>query len=256
MNGPEAIAQLVGVGVLWMSVHCVGMCGPLLLGLDVPGTGRGNGGFKQAAAGVGRMLLYQSGRAVTYAILGAIAGVVGAGLDVVSTRGGAVLAVVLGVVALAEAFGLHAWISRRRGPAVVQIGGAPTLTMRLMAKVRPVLQMTHPARPFFLGLVLGFLPCMIALWALGLAALTSSPLWGAAVMLSLVALTTPLLVSLGALSALLRRVPPSIRQVWQRGSTALAGVWLILVGLAALDVIGHAHLPLRLFGRGFTLMLF
>ncbi|HEY1100411.1 MAG TPA: sulfite exporter TauE/SafE family protein [Myxococcota bacterium] len=254
LSGPEAIAQLVGVGVLWMSVHCVGMCGPLLLGLDVPGTARGT---SSTIAGMGRMLAYQAGRAVTYAIVGAVAGLVGAGLEAVSTMGGAVLAVLLGVVAIGEAFGLHAWWSKRTAP-VVTIGAPPSRspTTTLVTLLKPVLLSTHPARPFVLGLVLGFLPCMIALWALGLAALTSSPLWGALVMLSLVALTTPLLVSLGALSSLLRRIPGGVRRLWQRGATLLAGVWLLLVGLAALDVIEHAHLPLRLFGRGFTLMLF
>ena len=248
MTGPDAIAQLIGVGVLWMSVHCVGMCGPLLLGLDVPGTARGG----SAIGGVLRMLLYQSGRAVTYAILGAIAGVVGAGLEAVSTRAGAVLAVVLGIVALLQALGVR----RRRSPSIVSIGARPSMTTRLLARLRPVLQSTHPLRPVLLGMVLGFLPCMIALWALGLAALTSSPLWGALVMLSLVTLTTPLLVSLGAVSAVLRRVPVGVRAVWARVSTALAGIWLLLVGLAALDVVDHVHVPLRLFGRVFTLMLF
>ncbi len=248
MTGPDAVAQLIGVGVLWMSVHCVGMCGPLLLGLDIAGTARGG----SAVAGVGRMLLYQAGRALTYAVMGAVAGVVGAGLEAVSTKAGAVLAVAMGLVALLQAAGLR----RHRQARLVTIGARPTITSRFVALLQPLLQTTHPLRPLVLGTVLGFLPCMIALWALGLAALTSSPAWGAVVMLSLVALTTPLLVSLAALSSVLRHVPVRVRMVWTRVSTALAGLWLLLVGLAALNVIDHAHLPLRVLGRGFTLMLF
>ncbi len=249
LSGPEAVAQLIGVGVLWMSVHCVGMCGPLLLGLDVPGTARGG----SAVGGVGRMLLYQSGRALTYAAIGAVAGAVGAGLEAISTSAGAVLAIAMGAYALLHAHGVQL---RRPGAAVVQIGAPPSLTSRLVMLVRPLLQTQHPLRPFLLGVALGLLPCMIALWALGLAALTSSPMWGAVVMLTLVGLTTPLLVSLAALSSLIARVPPAVRGAWQRISTTLAGAWLVLVGLAALDVIDHVHIPLRLFGRGLTLMLF
>jgi sulfite exporter TauE/SafE len=249
LSGPEAVAQLIGVGVLWMSVHCVGMCGPLLLGLDVPGTARGG----SALGGVGRMLLYQSGRAVTYAVVGAIAGAVGAGLEAVSTSAGAVLAIGMGAWALLHASGVQL---RKPAASVVQIGAPPSLTTKLVTLLRPLLSTQHPLRPFLLGLGLGLLPCMIALWALGLAALTSSPMWGAVVMLALVGLTTPLLVSLGALSSVLARVPPTARLVWQRVSTTLAGLWLVLVGLAALDVIAHVHIPLRVFGRGFTLMLF
>ena len=54
------------------SLHCLGMCGPIVLVL--PGDARDRGRFL-----LGR-LLYNLGRALTYALMGAVAGVLGQGI--------------------------------------------------------------------------------------------------------------------------------------------------------------------------------
>ncbi len=263
MTGPEAVARLFGVGLLWMGVHCAGMCGPLLLGLDVSGSRGGS----SVVGGAWRTALYQLGKACSYAVLGAVAGLVGAGLEEVSARAGAVLAIGFGVFALLHTSGaLRAGVGIVGGGSLfkvgapVQVGAPPTTTERLLSRLRPLLVSRHPLRPFFLGMALAFLPCMISLWALGLAALTSSPAWGAVVMLSLALSTTPLLIatSLLARGALLLPVRLSVRLRGrlQRASALVAGSWLVLIGLAALDVIDHVHVPFSLAGRGFVLMLF
>lgn len=257
MTGPAALAQLLGVGLLWIGVHCVGMCGPLLIGLDIAGgttTPRGRVGV---ARGVGRTLLYQLGKAFSYAILGAIAGVVGAGLEAVAERGGAVLAIGLGLVALGSAAGLS--VQRLRGPAPVQIGGRrrPGLVARFFVAVQTLLvQHPHPLRPLWTGAVMAFLPCMISLWALGLAALTGSPLWGAAVMSALAVMTTPMLLLVSLLSSSFQAVPATAKRLLQRGLTAVAGVWLVLVGLAGFGVIAHQHLNVSIGDAHYMVMFF
>ena len=251
MSGPDAIARLTGVGLLWMGVHCAGMCGPLLLGLDVGGSRGG-----ASAGGVAcRTLLYQSGKAISYAVVGAFAGAVGSAAANVDGHVTAVAAIVTGVVAVAVALGLF---PRRASPTtrVVNIGQPPTTTERLLALARPALTSTHPLRPFLLGLVLAFLPCMISLWALSLAALTSSPLWGALVMLTLAACTTLLLIVTSLLGRSASLLSPSTRRALQTAGGIVAGAWLIAIGLAALGVVDHAHLPLHVGRRAFTLMLF
>jgi len=250
MTGPEAVARLFGVGFLWMGVHCAGMCGPLLLGLDVAGTRAGT----SALGGALRTVLYQLGKGVTYAVLGAVAGLVGAGLEEFSSRAGGVLAIVFGVAALAQLAGLSAlWPKKRR---LLAIGAPPATTDRLLGLVRPLLVSSHPLRPFALGLALAFLPCMIALWALGLAALTGSPLWGAVVMLSLTVATTPLLLLTSTLTRGFLHLSPQLRGRLQRGAAAVAALWLILIGGAGLDLIPHVSRGVTLFGHGFMLMLF
>ncbi len=264
MTGPEAVARLIGVGVLWMGVHCAGMCGPVLLGLDVGGHRAG----VSLLGGAWRTVLYQLGKGVVYAVLGAIAGALGHGLDAFSERAGGVLAVVVGVVGVASVFDVWGRLGRRRG-GLQQIGGSASLLDslgrrtigkvllgRIQPVVRGVMASRHPLRPFFLGLVLAFLPCMIVLWALSLAALTASPVWGAVVMLTLTATTTPLLVLTSASLRLVQQLAPRLRSVVQRGLALTAALWLVAIGLAGLGVIDHRHVPLTFHGKSYQMMLF
>ena len=49
---PSPYAQLLGLGLVWVSAHCAGMCGPLLVGLDVAGVRSGRTVVRiQGAAG-------------------------------------------------------------------------------------------------------------------------------------------------------------------------------------------------------------
>jgi uncharacterized protein len=222
MNGVDALLQLVGVGVIWMSVHCAGMCGPIVIGLGVTGPAR--------------VLQYQAGRAVTYALLGAATGLVGDGLTRVSSKAGVVVALVLGVIAIGRACNVR--LPRRTG--VVRIGARPS---SLDAMLTRVMRVISGAPPFALGAALAFMPCMIALWALGLAALTASPLWGAIVMVALVAMTTPWLLLAGTLARVSAR--------FSRAMLVVAGAWLLLVAAAGAGVVHHMHARVG----GFTLML-
>lgn len=226
MNGVDALAQLLGVGVIWMSVHCAGMCGPIVLGLGVTGPAR--------------VLQYQAGRAVTYALLGGAAGLLGDGLARMSSKAGVVVALLLGVVALMRAFNVRLRMPSRAGARVVRIGAPPSF---FDATLTRIMRVVTGAPPFALGAALAFMPCMIALWALGLAALTASALWGAVVMVALVAMTTPWLLLAGALARVSAR--------FSRVMLGVAGAWLILVAAAGAGLIGHVHARVG----GFTLML-
>jgi uncharacterized protein len=96
-----------------------------------------------------------------------------------------------------------------------------------------------------LGAMLGLLPCMITLWALGLAATTGSALHGAGVMVLLVVMTTPVLLGVTLLPRLLRRlVRGRAASLMPDILAGLSGLWLFLVGLAALGVIPHEHVQL------------
>jgi hypothetical protein len=45
----SAYAQLFALGLPWISFHCAGMCGTLLISMDVAGLGRGHGPLRGAA---------------------------------------------------------------------------------------------------------------------------------------------------------------------------------------------------------------
>lgn len=245
----SAYTQLLSVGLVWISFHCAGMCGPILIGFDVAGASRGHSVPRGALA----ILQYQGGRAVTYMLLGALAGLAGVGLDAVFGPAGAVFALAFGVTILVTAF----W---RRRPKPVKTtleqrfekrSWIERVSQALPRLLHPLAMAGGPGRPFLLGAVMGLLPCMITFWALGLAATTGSPLHGAGVMVLLVLMTTPMLLGVTLLPRVFRRL--NAGKV-QRVLLAVSGVWLTLVGLAGLDVIGHVHVPVALFGDHFTIM--
>lgn len=254
-----ALTQLLSVGVVWIAFHCAGMCGPIVGGVV-------GGRARTPWTAVGGLLLYQAGRALVLSLLGALAGGVGASFEAVLARGGSVLTLVLAAVLL-----LSLWPGRRRdlvalGPRAGATTGAvadrllDALTARLLAVVARV-DARVGRRPFFLGMVLAFLPCMIIAWALSLAASTHSPWQGARVMAVLVAMTTlPLL--LGVVAVALTRAAAPAPGRWQPLAARLravpllvSGLWLVLVGLAGLGVLEHRHVTIDLLGSR-TIMLF
>lgn len=252
--------QLASLGLLWVSVHCAGMCGPLLVGLDVAGVRSRQGLLR----GAGNVLLYQAGRALTYSWLGALCGLLGAGLGRVLQPAGSLLALGLGAAAL---WPFLRSLSRRPDPAApllpLRLGTRPATRERLRpldrlrALLLPLLQSAHPLRPLALGAAMGLLPCMLVGWALGLAALSGSPVRGALVMLLLVAMTTPMLLAVTALPRV--PMPGAARRLRARLAgclPAVAGIWLLLCGAAGLGLIEHRHLGVTVLGRPFLLMLF
>lgn len=252
---PAAYSQLLGVGVLWIWVHCAGMCGPIVVGLDVARqrTGVGLGG------GAARLLAYQVGKAIPYATLGMVAGLVGAGLKVWFSGGGGVFTVLFGLGVVG--WGLGKGRSRDDGAAgLVTLGRRPQPTVYRRAFDVARLHLVGLAARgdltsrVLLGAALGFLPCMITLWALGLAASTGSPLHGGMLMLLFVALTTPTLLFASALARPLARLPRRASALLSRAALVISGGVLVLAGLAALDVIPHAHLGFMAGGRHYLVM--
>ena len=253
----SAYAQILSLGVLWVSVHCVGMCGPLLIGLDVAGVRCG----ARPARGALSVLTYQAGKALTYAWLGGLCGFLGAGLRKGFAPAGSVFALFLGGLVLVAA-------GRRilpRSPTLLPLGrrqDAPApfaFAERWLRSLLPWLSapgMRSPLRDLALGAVMGFLPCMIVLWALGLSALTGSALHGAAIMLILVALTTPVLLGVTLLPRVLRRPLSRAAGVAPSVLLSISGIWLLLIGAAGLGMIDHAHLGFSLLGRPLMIMFF
>lgn len=246
-------AQLVGVGVVWISFHCAGMCGPLVLGLDL-------GGHAEASAGASRLqrlgsasvnlLLYQSGRSITYAVMGALAGWGGqalqGGIEQVSRVAGLVLAlglVLAGVVSL-----LGGVPGSREG------GWSDRMGQALGATAARIRARGGRLSKLYLGVVLGLLPCMIPVWAMGLAASTQSALHGALIMVLLVWLTSGVIfgfglaptVARGRASRLLGRSLPVM--------LILSGVWMGLIAAGANGWIEHLSIGFTLGGEGYAVM--
>lgn len=239
--------QLLGVGLLWVNLHCAGMCGPLVVGLDLGGSSAEPGGRRYLAAFF-NLLLYQCGRCITYGVMGALAGLGGQVFGELFERIARATSLVLALALVAVgAAGLLRVDIRGRLLAAGAPGGALS---RMVGRLRAL---RGPWQRLLLGVVLGFLPCMIPLWVLGLAASTQSPLHGALLMVILVWMTSGVIFGFGLATAGRRR-EGGLRQRLLPLLLLLSGVWMGLIGAGANGWIGHASLGFTWHGKGYTIM--
>lgn len=234
-------AQLLGLGLLMISVHCAGMCGPIVLSLRFGVQRDWQRG--RAWLALGQLGSYQLGRAVVYAGLGAAVGGISALAGDLGGRLGAgfhatsrwlILVVALGFI-VAALLRL-----RPRGPVTP---AKPGLLTRLGSRVARGLGEQPLRRAGIMGLIMAFIPCMIPIWTLGLAAVSASPLHGALLMLLLVAMTTPALLPFALAPGLLPKMGGRAGFRLQTAALLCSGIWLSLIGLAAVELIPHAHTP-------------
>ena len=220
-----ALALTVLAASLVGSLHCAGMCGGFVAFYT------GAGGRRQ---GLGHAA-YNIGRLAAYATLGALAGTLGAALDLASApagiqRGAAVLAGALialwGTRTLLETAGVR--MARLEPPAALR--GAVARGVAAVAVEPPV------TRALVIGLLTGLLPCGWLYAFIVTAAGTGDPLRGAGLMAVFWLGTLPVMAGLGvavqALAGSLRRWVP-----------AVCAVAMIVVGLLA--VAGRARAPER-----------
>ena len=220
------------------SLHCMQMCGPIVLSysvaLDQLKTSRSSGAL------VSGHLAYNAGRILTYSLLGAAAGLVGKTVGLVGRLAGvaSTLAVVGGVLML-----LAGLVMFGAFPAVQAAGGNFfRVTSGFIRPLSSLLASPGAAKRFLLGLALGFLPCGLIYAALLRALATGSAFWGAVTMAAFGAGTAGELLAVGVFSS-------AIRSKLNRWGTQLAAVGVMAMG-ALLIVRGtmpgilagaHAH---------------
>ncbi|MEZ4362990.1 MAG: sulfite exporter TauE/SafE family protein [Kofleriaceae bacterium] len=208
--GAVLAASLLG------SLHCAVMCGPLL-------ALHRSGSSAQRWRGV---LLHQLGRALGYAGLGALAGAVGAIVDLAGAALAVQRAAMIGAALALGAWGVALALRARRGAATAARAGAAS---RLWGRGLVQLRRRPPARRALgLGLLNTLLPCGW-LWAFAtLAAGTGAPAAGALTMLVFWLGTVPALLGVHALAA------PLLARLRPRWPMVTAGLVLSLAGAALL----------------------
>lgn len=197
-----ATLSAVFVASLLGSPHCAGMCGafctvavapprPVTVGLTVerrPATGRGR---------MGLLAAYNGGRLVTYAGLGAVAGAVGAAVDLGASLVGIQRAAMVLAGAVILTVGLVSLLRSLNVP--IPRAPLPGFARRvLVAAHRAADRLPPPMRALSIGLLTTLLPCGW-LWAFVItAAGSASPLMGAMVMGAFWLGTAPIMLALGA----------------------------------------------------------
>lgn len=202
------------------SLHCVQMCGPIVLSYSVALDQLKNGSTRTGSSVLGHFA-YNGGRIITYSLLGAVAGLAGHTVGLVGRLAGvtSTLAIVGGVLMLVAGlvmFGVF--------PAVQAFGGSFfRITSNFLRPLSRLIASPRASRRFLLGLTLGFLPCGLIYAALLRALATGSALWGAATMAAFGAGTAGALLAVGIFSS-------AIRSRVSRWGTQLAAVSVMVMG--------------------------
>lgn len=163
------------------SLHCLGMCAPLLVAL--------NGRRKDALS----FVIYHSGRLVTYAALGTASALVGASFSALGAQQW--FSAALGAVVLMA--GVSMLVFKKTNPIQKRISsGVVKLVSHLHAS-----GLNAYALQFSLGFANGLLPCGLVYLAMAGAAIAGAPWQGAAYMLAFGAGTLPALFAATHLAA-------------------------------------------------------
>ncbi len=189
MTPLELLAPL-GLGVV-SSLHCAGMCGPIVLAYTLP---MQRGGVRRPLSA---HLAYNAGRIGTYALLGALAGLLGGGVATLGHMAGLErqAAILTGILMIAAGVLAGGWLPTS---GLVRIGGGvPGSLSRAFGRlVRP----GGVGGKFALGATMGLLPCGMVYAALVQAMATSSAWSGAASMALFGVGTSGSLLAIGMLS--------------------------------------------------------
>lgn len=205
------------------SLHCVGMCGPLMLALPLDAAGK--------RYVLREMLTYHAGRILTYAALGLLFGLLGKGIALAGVQKG--LSIGAGVMMLAMAF-----MTWRFEQLVTNLPGFGKFTRGVQFRIGRLLNRNSKGAAFSVGLLNGLLPCGMVYAALAGAIATSRGVEGGLFMALFGLGTLPLMLTVSVLG---RSFGYSFRQKIRLAQP-------ILLTLAALLLIQRGlHLDLSLF---------
>ncbi|MCL6570823.1 MAG: sulfite exporter TauE/SafE family protein [Bacillus sp. (in: Bacteria)] len=201
-NASYAVLFIVGI---ISSLHCVGMCGGIMLSQTVGKESKNKFEAMKPA------ILYNLGRVIAYTILGGIIGAVGS-VFALSLTTKAALQIFAGVFMVIMGFNMAGFKIFRK----IQIK-LPTLACKVMST-------NKPKTPFFVGLINGFMPCgplqTMQLYALG----TGSAIAGGLSMFMFAIGTVPLMLTFGALSSLLSKG-------YTKKILKFSGILIVVLGL-------------------------
>ena len=190
------------------SLHCVQMCGPIVLAFSLP---------LSRSQALRAQLHYNAGRILTYAALGALAGALGGGIGLLGRLAGlASGARVFAGSAMIVAGILTIGLVPSNNLVTIQNRGVTKRFSQFLGR-----RLLAPKGKFTLGLTLGFLPCGLVYAALLKAVDSGSALAGALTMLAFGAGTAVALLTFGAASSFVR---------FPRWSNRLAAVSMLLAG--------------------------
>lgn len=200
------------------SMHCVGMCGPLALAIPA--------GRVHSSRWLVNRSLYQLGRILMYACLGAVLAVAGKGIAIAGWQQG--LAITAGIFLLLLAI-LPTQVERWAGGA----GWPGKAVNRLRKPMGSLIRKGGLSATFTLGMLNGLLPCGLVYLGLAGALLSGSALQGATWMAAFGLGTLPAMALVLGLGSLIK----GKAQAWlRRGMPVMAGLMGLLLIVRGLNL--------------------
>ena len=218
MEGELTLLAALTAGLVGSS-HCVAMCGGIAAALGVSARQSGSSGASRIAT----VLLFSIGRIFGYAVIGALAGLVGQGISAGFDIGFWALIARTATGLLLVAIGLQIAFHLRLLAPIEQSGA--WLWARLAPLARKFLPPRRADHALALGFLWGWLPCGLVYSMVLMAMLTGDWLLSASLMAAFGLGTMPAMATLGLASSRLR--PPGPNAPLRR----LAGLALILFGV-------------------------
>jgi sulfite exporter TauE/SafE len=161
------------------SIHCIGMCGPLALSLPVAH----NSSLSRIAGGV----IYNSGRIITYTLLGILTGLLGDSL--IHTSWQSKLSMATGMIIL-----LYLFVPKK----VFQFSGNNIFSQPFILLRQQLGKLFHSQKTaslFFIGILNGLLPCGLVYLALSSSVIMASAVHGGMFMFFFGAGTFPVMLA-------------------------------------------------------------
>ena len=209
------------------SMHCVGMCGPLVMALPTRDISRSRRVVDRVS--------YNSARVFTYASLGAIVGLGASAFDLVGY--GRVLSIIAGAGMIVTAVAQLLWHANLLPTSWIHQRIAPLRNAALAA-----VQRSPPRAMMLLGMVNGLLPCGLVTSALIGSATGGDVLSGAVFMAAFGMGTAPVMVavSLGG-SELRQRIGPRLGIILPLMALVIGGMVMMRGMALGIPFVSPAH---------------
>lgn len=146
---------------LFGSLHCLGMCGPIALSVGTGSLNPARRGFK--------VLMYNTGRILTYCFIGLLVGLLGEGIYIAGFQ--SQLSILLGIFLLSIAF--FSWNLEKQ---ILSSSLFHRVFFHLKSALGKMLKSGNPGHSLYLGLLNGLLPCGLVYIAL-FGALATQDTW-------------------------------------------------------------------------------
>jgi sulfite exporter TauE/SafE/plastocyanin domain-containing protein len=216
------IASMFVLGLV-TSVHCISMCGPMVITYAVNGEEQGPW-YRRIVPNAA----YQGAKITSYVVVGLVLGAIGSALGLDSARPYVMLAAgALMIVVGLGMTGRFPWAARLT-PRPPKFLASALASVRRKSRTDADAGESALATPITFGLLTGLMPCAPLIAAELAAAGTGSAISGGVAMLAFGIGTAPLMLAFGTASGLLR---PDFR----RRMTSVLALVVVLLGVVYLD---------------------